>query len=95
MNYRIAGRIRARTALPREYDYETRRLTRIPRDIRLRDGKLRLQELRPVNREQLKTFFSRCSPRRFTTDFRQAIRLPIRCWTISPTATGRGTLGWE
>jgi len=62
MNYRIARRIRARTALPLEYDYETRRLTRIPRDIRLRDGELRLQELRPVNREQLKTFFSRCSP---------------------------------
>lgn len=60
MNYPVVRWSRRRTRLPLVSDLAT--LTRIPRNIRLRDGELRLQELRPFNRDQLRAFFSRCSP---------------------------------
>ena len=63
MRLLVARWIQARSSLSLEYNYAPRRLARFPRDIRFGDGsELRLQELRSENRDQLKTFFSDCSP---------------------------------
>jgi GNAT superfamily N-acetyltransferase len=53
-----------------------RRLARLPRDIRLRDGgRLRLRELRPRDRDLLKAFFFRCSPESIRWRFFGSIKL--------------------
>src|SRR5262249_18621270 len=56
--------------------FSLRRCKRLPRDIRLSDGcMLRLRELRPRDRDQLKAFFCRCSPESIRRRFFGSIKL--------------------
>src|SRR4030095_10794544 len=77
MNNRNTGAIEARRWLPLEYDLAPRQLARFPRDTRLRDdSKVRLQELRSLDRQLLKAFFAGCSREALRYRFLSSIKGP-------------------